>query len=78
MKFGYCKQDKTSKDKGGLFSEEIRVSKLLNKLNVGKTFRTVVLFNGLMEKKIVCIICTLGVSPSLVSSWPETYSFWGI
>ena len=51
MKFEYCKQDKTSKDKGGLFSEEIGVSKLLNKMNVGKTFRTVVSFNGLMEKK---------------------------
>ena len=53
MKFGYCKQDKTSKDKGGLFSEEIRVSKLLNKMNDGKTFRTVSLFNGLMEKSLL-------------------------
>ena len=32
VKFEYCKQDKTFKDKGGLFSEEIRVSKLLNKV----------------------------------------------
>ena len=32
VKFEYCKQDKTSKDKNGLFSEEIRVSKLLNKV----------------------------------------------
>ena len=38
VKFENCNQDKTSKDKGGFFSETIRVSKLLNNINVGKTF----------------------------------------